>query len=286
MPNPTFSLHESFPRAKASFLADGSVWKLQVPQGTFAKFRLVNGQGLVAASNNPGVVPNSAAAFSGATGMEPKREIEIFGLSRGVSLIECRQNGAGPSVVTMQIEVVPTAGRHEFRVAFSASAAALNAPDVQVKYDLAKKTTVTGGPPEKLFDTVPDGTKHVVLNCHGQMAGTPPQLTLFIGGNITQGNVSAVFAPLKAKSSGGVIWIGGCEAGSDNDFCKQAVLASGCFLVAPAITLPTVAHLKPGQIDWFGDSMVKFFDSVTGAPMKQGDFLLKQRALGFALIHA
>jgi hypothetical protein len=56
---------------------------MRMGQGTFAKFYLVNGAGLTASSNNPGVVPNSDDAFAGKTGQETKRTVKIYGLQPG-----------------------------------------------------------------------------------------------------------------------------------------------------------------------------------------------------------
>jgi hypothetical protein len=143
---------------------------------------------------------------------------------------------------------------------------------------------VTGGPPENLFDSVSSGSQHIAICCHGQMNfGRVDGITLFIGGNITRGNCTDVFKTLKARCDGGVIWIGGCEVGSDNDFCKKAVQASGCFLVAPMITLPPI-HVPRGMIDYVAESKIKFFDRGTGDPMKANDFLLQQKDLQFRIV--
>jgi hypothetical protein len=241
-------------------------WKMRIKQHLRAKFYLVNGQGLTASSNNPGVIPNSDEVFTGKTGQEGKRVVEIYGLTPGTALVEFRGPGSSKPVVTMQIEVVALPGTKPSFVSFSGKSAAINVRDVAHPYRLDSTQTATGGPPENLFDSVPGGTKHVVLNCHGQMnaKGGPEGITLFIAGNVTRGNCTAVFAKLKGKSAGGVIWIGGCEAGADNEFCKLAVLASGCYVVAPAITLQSVP-VPAGKIDFFAGSMIKYFNKDGGA---------------------
>jgi hypothetical protein len=289
MENTRFEKHESVPRTDCFFLDSGWFWKMRMKKSTFAKFYLVSGAGLTATSNNPVVVPNSDAVFTGKTGQEVRRTVEIYGLSQGVTLIDFNSGGTNDPVVTMQVEVTELPGHRASFVAFSAKAAALNAPDISVRYQLDSTKTITGGPPDNLFDSVPVGTKHIALNCHGQMEAKGsdgqkvPGITLFIAGNVWQGNCSAVFAKLKTKSAGGVVWIGGCEVGSDNEFCKLAVMASGCFLVAPTITLPIV-RVPHGMIDYFGESMPKFFNKDDGKPMKPDDFLLKQKDLQFRIV--
>lgn len=262
---------------------------MRVKKGTFAKFYLVDGAGLTAESNNPVVVPNSDSAFRGKTGQEARRTVEIYGLSSGTTLIAFSNVGTNDPVVTMQVEVVELPGHTQSFVKFSAKAAALTGPNLHPRYVLDFTQTITVGPPENLFNSIPGGTKHIVVNCHGQMnaKGSDGQmvdgLTLYIAGNVFRGNCSDVFAKLKGKCSGGVVWAAGCEVASDNEFCRLAVMASGCFLVAPAITLPIV-KVPHGMIDYFGESMVKFFNKENGTPMKAGDFLLMQKDLQFNIV--
>jgi hypothetical protein len=281
-----FARHESFPMADCEFTDSGWFYKMRMKKTTTAKFYLVDGQGLTANSNNPGVVPNSDAVFTGKTGQEQKRTVEIYGLTPGVTLIGFTAAGSNDPVVTMQVEVVDLPGSRPSFVAFSAKSAALNAPDVAAfgRYQLDSTKLVSGGPPESLFDSVPSGTQHIAICCHGQMNFRGVDgITLFIGGNVTRGNCTDVFKSLKVTSDGGVIWIGGCEAGSDNDFCRKAVQASGCFLVAPMITLPTV-HVPRGMIDYFAESKIKFFKRGSGDPMNAGEFLLQQKDLQFRIV--
>ena len=286
MSNTRFAKHESFPTADCEFTDSGWFYKMRMKKTTTAKFYLVDGQGLTAYSNNPVVVPNSDAVFTGKTGQEQKRTVEIYGLSPGITLIGFTAAGSIDPVVTMQVEVVDLPGSRPSFVAFSAKSASLNAPDVAAfgRYQLDSAKLVTGGPPENLFDFVPTGTQHIAICCHGQMNFRGVDgITLFIGGNVTRGNCTDVFKNLKAKCDGGVIWVGGCEAGSDNDFCKKAVLASGCFLVAPMITLPTV-HVPRGMVDYFAESKIKFFNRGSGDPMVASDFLLQQKDLQFRIV--
>jgi hypothetical protein len=287
MANTRFGVHESVQRSDCSFTDSGWFYKMNMKKGTFAKFYLLEGDSLTGLSNNPVVVPNSDAAFLGKTGSGPKRVIEIYGLTKGITLVGFYAAGSTTPVVTMQIEVVDLSGSRPSFVAFGADTAfAVNAPDIPAgfRYDFGPTKTriVPGGPPENLFDPVPNGTKHVAINCHGQMS-TGSGLTLFIAGNLSRSNCNDVFGKLKAKAAGAVIWVGGCEAGADNDFCKAVVQASGCYLVAPAITLQMV-RVPANQIDFFGASMPKFFNVTDGTPMKADDFLQKQRDLNFRIV--
>jgi hypothetical protein len=286
MANTRFAVHESVQRGDCSFTDSGWFYKMNMKKGTFAKFYLLDGDALTGLSNNPVVVPNSDAAFLGKTGSGPKRVVEIYGLSKGITLIGFSAAGATSPVVTMQIEVVELPGSRPSFVAFGASTAfALNSSEIPVgsRYDFGSTRTriVSSGPPENLFDPVPNGIEHIAINCHGQMSADG--ITLFIAGNVSRSNCSGVFAKLKGKAAGGVIWIGGCEVGADNDFCKAAVQASGCYVVAPAITLPLV-RIPANQIDFFGGSMPKFFNQADGNPMKADDFLQKQKDLDFRIV--
>ncbi len=284
MPDPRFERHQDMPWTDCFFLESGWFWKVKLKQYTTGKFYLVDGAGLVAASNNPLVVPNSDAVFKGKTGQEAKRLVEFYGLTKGTALIDFRPSETAPPALTMQVEVLEASGHRPSWVAFSDKSAAINAPDLPALYQLDSTSKAPTSPPESLFDAVPSGTKHVALNCHGQMNyGSVQGMTLFVAGNVTQSNCAAVFQKLKAKSGGGVVWIGGCEAGSDNEFCKQAALASGWYIVAPMITLPIVRP-PVGKIDWFAESKVKVFDNKTGKPIAATSFLLLQKDLKFQIV--
>ena len=278
-----FDVHPDYPRSKCSFLDSGWFYKIQVTRGTFGKFVLVNGAGLIGSSNAIIIVPNSDAAFIGKTGSEARRNIEIYGLAPGIAMVEFRGPGSSDIVMVMQVEVIDLPGSRASFVKPSAPAAALVGPDLPAnQYHLAFNRAVTAGPAEALFDPVPNGTMHVVVSTHGQMDGKNG-ITLSIAGGITRANCAAVFKKLQSKGGQGVVWISGCDAGSDNEFCTAAAKASGFYIVAPGITVPAV-RVPVGMIDFFERSMIKYFSKDSGTLMTSAEFLQKQKELQFTIV--
>jgi hypothetical protein len=278
--NTRFERHDSMPLADCFFLPSGWFWKIRFKKTTMGKFYLVDGAGLTGSSNNYMAVPNSDAAFLGKTGQEPRRLVQIYGLSPGISMVTFTAGVPGDSV-TMQVEVVDLPGDRPSFVKPTAKSAALIGPGLPTQYRLDLVQTITTGPAENLFDPVPAGTKHIVVSTHGQMSAGG--ISMSIAGGVSQSNCTDVFAKLKGKCAGGVVWISGCDAGGDNEFCKRAATASGCYVVAPAITVPVV-RVPPGMFDYFERSMIKFFKKDNGELMKAGDFLVMQNDLSFHIV--
>ena len=115
-------------------------------------------------------------------------------------------------MVTMQVEVVALPGNKPSFVKFTAKAAALIGPNLHNPYQLDFTQTITGGSPENLFNSVPSGTKHVVLNCHARMNAkvdgrTVDGITLFIAGNVGRVNCSERIRKVERK----VRWRGGVD---------------------------------------------------------------------------
>jgi hypothetical protein len=199
----------------------------------------------------------------------------------------------GGLIITLQIEVKKSPNTQLNHVVFDGDAVALLSADTPMKYALKTTKSVTAGPPENLFDAVPNNVKHVVISAHGQMHPTAKEtrqgvtkryFELVIAGGVTidngtgVGNCAAVFAKLKSKCNGGVIWIAGCEAAGEPDFCTAAAKASGCYVVGSAITMTTVP-IYPGMIEWF--PMIKFFNCDGSGIMTKADFMTKANSLKF-----
>jgi len=106
---------------------------------------------------------------------------------------------------------------------------------------------------------------------------------LSIAGGITNDNCDAVFSKLNSRCAGGVVWLGGCEAGADIGFCNKAAKASGCFIVASSITLPPI-KVPAGQIEFFPGNMVKFFNSTGTGVIPKLEFMSKAKDLKFHII--
>jgi len=284
MGNPRFSPHPDIPRINYQFTSTGWLWKFDLKVDAIGKVILRDAARLRIQSNNIGVVPNSPAVFKGATSTNADRTVEFLGLTNGVAMLEVTDDTRPGVIMALQVEVKPTPNKKLNFVAFEGPSFALNSKDTPVPYSLAGKKLIVGGPPESLFDAVPNGTMHVAISCHGQMHPTKG-LELGIAGGLTKDNSEAVFGKLRPKCEGGVVWVGGCEAGADNDFCKKAARASGCFIVASGITLPRV-KVPAGMIEFFPGNMIKFFNSNGKDLLSKADFMSKAKDLKFHIVVA
>jgi len=277
-----FEADPTYPVTNYDFTPGGWLYKMKVVVGKFGSFYLVDGPGLIGKSNADWVIPNSPAGFIGQTGQAAKRKVELYGLTaKNTAMVEFTAPGSSVVQIYIQVEVLDLPGNPLRFVKPSASAAALVQSGLPPQYRLGTNVTVTSGPPETLFDPVPNGTVHVVLSTHGKM-NAAGEIDLSIAGGVNRANCSAVFAKLKQKSAQ-VVWISGCEAGADITFCKTAAQASGCYIVAAEIVVPVV-HVPPGMIDFFDRSMIKFFEKDSGNLMKRSDFLMKQKDLQFTFV--
>ena len=256
------------------------------------KVILQDAAGLRIQSRSIIIVPNSPAVFKGAMSTDANRTVEFLGLSNGITMLDVTDDTKPGLIITLQVEVKPTPNRKLNFVAFDGDSVALNSNDTPVPYSLKTTRRITGGPPENLFDAVPNGARHVAISCHGQMHPTDDDrrkglqtkgLELEIAGGITNDNCEAVFGKLRSKCAGGVVWVGGCEAGADLDFCKKAAKASGCFIVASSITIPPV-KVPAGQIEFFPGNMIKFFNSDGSGVMSKVDFMSKAKDLKFHIV--
>lgn len=292
MSDPRFAPHPDIPRVNYQFTESGWLWKLDMKTDAFGKVILQDAAGHMIQSRNPAIVPNSTAVFKGARSADANRTVEFLGLSPGITMLDVTDGIKPDAIISLQVEVKPTPSHKLNLVAFDGSSVALNSPDTTVTYSLDTTKRISSGPPESLFDAVPSGAKHVVISCHGQMHPTADDirqgrqikgLELFIAGNITAGNCEAVFGKLNAKCAGGVVWIAGCEAGADLDFCNKAAKASGCYIVASSITIPKVT-VPAGRIELFPGNMIKFFKNDGSGPMPKVDFMSKAKDLKFHII--
>ena len=292
MSNPKFSPHPDIPRSNYQFTETGWLWKLDMKVDAIGKVILRDAAGLTIQSRNMIVVPNSPAVFKGATSTAADRTVEFLGLSNGITMLDVTDGTKPDAIISLQVEVKPVPNRQVNFVAFDAANVALNSNDTPVPYSLQTTKRITGGPPESLFEAVPAGTKHVAISCHGQMHPTADDvrrglqiqgLELSIAGGITNDNCDAVFSKLNSRCAGGVVWLGGCEAGADIGFCNKAAKASGCFIVASSITLPPI-KVPAGQIEFFPGNMVKFFNSTGTGVIPKVEFMSKAKDLKFHII--
>lgn len=279
MATPRFQPHSSFPQKDCLFLPSGWFWKMQIPRFLISKLDILDIPGLYVCSNSP-MVSNREEYLGPHVVPGPNRTVELLGLQTGIAMIEVRKGGPGGElVITMQVEVVDLAGGQAW-VALDANSVALNAKGTPVPYKLPVSTPINHSNELDLFKTVPAGTKNVVLSCHGQLK-ISDGIHILIAGKIGRSNCQTIFATLKPRAAGGVCWIMGCSVGEDNEFCKSASQASGCFIAAANITLPPIQPPE-GKIElWF--QKMKYFDPANGQPMAPSAFMDKQRELSFSV---
>jgi hypothetical protein len=301
--DPSFAPHPKVLRGNYKFTESGWLWKLDVKVDETGRVILKDAAGLLIQSRGIIQVPNSPAVFKGATSNDADRTVEFLAITDGITMLDVTDpaNPGRGVIISLQVEVKKTASGKLNFVAFDGDAVALNARGTPVPYSLKTTKQITGGPPESLFDAVPNGVKHVVISAHGQMHPTLAdqrrgiskrffELEIAGGVNIDigvagSGNCTAVFAKLKTKCAGGVIWIGGCEAAAEPDFCTAAAKASGCFVVASAITIPPVT-IPAGMIELFPGNMIHFFNSDGNGQLKKAEFMAKAKDLKFHIVVA
>jgi hypothetical protein len=254
------------------------LWLIRIKQFKYGKVVLVNGENLIASSNNPLVVPNDDLVFKGKTGSERRRIIEFYGLSQGTTMLEIK-DVHGNLKFALQIQVTPISGKVPSFIALKAPQQALNSHDTPGPYHMVHTETVKGG--EKaatIVGKIAAGVNHVAISCHSSKPGV-----LEIGENIDASNVKA-FADLRAKTSARVIWIGACSVAGSREgmsLCKEMAQKSGCYVVAPGITAPAI-KTPLGRVEFWGPLLPHYFDP-KGNSLNQSQFLMLASELGFTI---
>jgi hypothetical protein len=264
-----------------------SVWRVRLSEGQRARIALVDGAELEVSSNAGAIVPNDPSVFT-ETRAGAVRIIEIYGLSAqgsttpGVAMIEARQRGA--VVAYFQAQVSPLSGAHAF-FQLAEPQMALNSSDTPVPYSMKYKKTYTSGvSAESIISDVQAVARvnHLVFSCHGTVDPARGGPKIEIGSGFDMSNLGLWDRLFSAVNN--VIWFGACAlAGSAEGikFCQTAAWRSGCYVVAPTITLPP---MKPAinQIEVFTRSMPHYF-APDGVQISATDFLRLQDELGFKL---
>ncbi|MEP7048919.1 MAG: hypothetical protein ABJB12_01140 [Pseudomonadota bacterium] len=234
-------------------------------------------------SNNSQVVPNDAGVFDLTEVQGKNGVLELFGLSAGTAMVEARDS-SGNVVTYVQVQVESIGGKHAY-FKLAEPSMAINAPNSPVKYAThVTKTIPFGTDAADVLDLVAkqSNLRHLVMSCHGY--GDPdrgPYLDLGSGFRDEQADLFAAIRPAVT----GAIWIGACSVcGTQRgvDFCAKIAKASGCYVIAPGITLPPmkVAH---SQIEVFTRSMPHYF-ARDGRLISQSAFLQLDKELGFTLL--
>ena len=275
---PHFEVVPSAPPDHAEYTASRWLWLIRIKQYKYGKIALVNGENLVASSNNPLVVPNDDLVFKGKTGLESRRIIDFYGLSSGTTMLEIRTLG-GDFRFALQIQVTPVSGKLASFVALKAPQQALNSHDTPGPYQMQYTERINAGEnAAAIIKKIHTGVNHVAISCHSFTPGV-----LAIGETIHKDNVSA-FGDLRTNTGAQVIWIGACSVAGPAEgvnLCKEMARRSGCYVVAPGIGSAAI-KTPVGRIDFFGASLPKYFDP-KGETIPATQFLKLGSELGFTI---
>jgi hypothetical protein len=266
-----------------------SVWRIRIKERQVGRVALLNGGGLTVRSNNSQVVPNDATVFKTtqlASG--PTRIVEFYGLSPGTSMIEAYDGGDVATYIQVQVSAL---GGPLSMIELDPFQMALNSWDTPVPYKMKYNKQVPGNmDPQSIINEVVAKTsmKHLVISCHGEADPQKgPFLALGSGFRMEHADLFQQLYPVVTS----VIWIGACAvAGSAEgiQFCKRMAKASGCYVVAPGITIPR-SVVGINQVEMFANSMAHYFDpdgnAIGGTGVAAGtEFFKLGQQLGFRLV--
>jgi hypothetical protein len=307
MGTPRFARQASFPPQKVFMTPGGTLWKIQVREWSFA---LVDAHDvdtdLEVGSNDPTVSPGffdrseQRITFTReflADNFSSNGSVKLFAKSEGFTFVNFFRPSSSFDAVgdRLQVQVLRRDATTEKQISLTrlnGKTVAVNAPDA-IAYEM--DTTVSLSEATNLLDVfakVPSGANHVAISSH---AGTPKDrglpdqtLGLYITGfhhnaRIAIGNCEAVFGTLKGKMADNcIIWIGGCEIGLNDAFCKAAAKASGCPLVAAAkaVTLTKFPKFYVDLVDRYANPVVFMPD---GSKPFIRDLCAKQEKLNFVV---
>lgn len=301
-----FVRNASFPAAKCSFTAAGTLWKMDLREWAFADVDL--DLGTVPSyppgppdvtSNNPGVVPpamdpdgiasvwtvgtanmtsNFYAKTVGFTFIQPYRGNPFVALGGLVLQVEVKTRRASSPASISLTKLLGTT-------------VALNAPDA-ISYEMDTTTTLSSSEtnPANIAALLPAGTNHLVIGSHGGFlgtAGSTRELCMFAWGvrsSIRLGvhNVELVFSAIKPKmADDAVIWLGGCNIGENNEFCQKAADSSGRTVIAATNPLQAMRFRK-GTVDLVDRyAGPKVFEAGGKTPVAMNVFCAKQKRRKF-----
>lgn len=270
-----------------SKLAVGSIWRMRVQVGKDADVALWGGSGLTVRSNAEGVVANPLPERT-ADGM---RVFRLHGGRVGTTMLEARM-GTGGAWASLQVQVVEKLNKRtngDNLLALTRPHMALNAAGSPVIYTMQKNMYVPHTlSAESVVASIKSAgkLKHLVFSSHGRIIFQDgiQDSRIEIGRGLDKHNM-ALFSEMKWTIAGGVMWLGACGIGNDNERNRERALRAGCYLVAPVQYM----QLRPGQTRVtypMGkmDMLERFTPKVwapNGALMAWADFLMLGSRLGF-----
>ena len=267
-----------------------AVWRIRIYEGRTAQIALSDGAGLKVTSNNSVVVPNDPSVFMELASSGGKRIFQFYGLSSetaqrsGTSIIEARSS-SGSVVAYVQVQVSPLSGKRAF-FELESPQIAVNMSDSPVQYDMKSNIKATYGmSAQDIINKIKTygGPYHLVFSCHGTADPSKGGPKLECGGGFNWSNID-LWKQLY-PSVIHCIWFGSCSIAGTADgveFCKAIAKRTGCYVVAPGITLPPVKVGK-NQIEVFTRSMPHYYNR-EGEAMGQTQFFALQPKLRFKMV--
>ena len=268
-------------RGTYSSTETGHLYKVTVTEGAFGRVELTEPAGLSVTSNNPKVVPMDDAVFR-RTNNGGVMQIDFYGLSgTDTSMLEARRNQE--LVAHLQLHVQSIGGKRAF-FQLEEPQLALHAPDTPVKYKLKYAEMVARDKSaEDIGYLVARRTavNHLVISAH---SAVDRGVFLDLGTGFRTAQDFEVLGKACYPAVRHVIWLGACAiCGPPQgiELCKTLARSSGCFVVAPGLTLPP-ATTGVNEIEVFTRSLPHYFDR-EGKQISYQAFLKQQSELAFSL---
>jgi hypothetical protein len=223
--------------------------------------------------------------------MGDQRVLKLKGQNLGTTMLEAGSGGA--LWVSLQVQVVDhleSGHTGDGLVTLTKPHMALNAAGVPVTYNMQHTRRVNPGvSAEAVVDMVKHvgRLRHLVFSAHGYIAynkelGGITDSKIDIGAGFNKDNVG-LFGGLRDSVGGGVIWLGSCGIGNDNERNFRRAALADCYLVAPVQYMqPKPGHggaLPYGKVDMFERFQPKVF-APTGELISWASFVRMGQKLG------
>jgi hypothetical protein len=156
---------------------------------------------------------------------------------------------------------------------------ALNSDNVGGLFPMRHSYLITGGSSnDDMIAKVPQGTKHLVFNCHGFPSKPSYPAHLAIGQTLKADNVGC--SPLMNNNSCKVIWLSACNIGGDGlDLCKKLAQISGCYVVTQTMGVPD-RKMKLDCVEDYYYAMPQYIDP-NGTMISRDSFFSRKGSLEF-----
>ena len=156
---------------------------------------------------------------------------------------------------------------------------ALNGHNVGGSFPMTHSYVIVPGTTnDAMIAKVPEGTKHLVFNCHGFPSKPTYPAHLAIGQTLKADNVGSC-SPLMYNSCS-VIWLSACNIGGDGlDFCKNLAQVTGCYVVTQTMGVPD-RKMKQDCVEDYYYAMPQYINP-RGVMISRKDFFALHDRLEF-----